>query len=274
MSSGAGREGRAAPRVINPLWIISLFVGLSETTVGVAATQAVGWVQGLLAVTATVFPVLVSGAFFATIWLRPEVLYAPGDFPEHVPVPDFVHGLHRSGAASVDLVGSLLRETLESVLPAVLAPQIPGGEVDQVVGAVLAGAQNDLEARILRVDLNLVSAELGVLEVVVDNRLTADGLLDMIWAAMREKVYIRAYTYGTDWVLIERSSLKAFDHMGSSWAEAQGLDDDERQLEQVGIVPGTELAVVRVADRRLPSGQARSASAAPRSVRVDVPKAR
>ncbi|MEU9240174.1 hypothetical protein [Streptomyces sp. NPDC048385] len=53
--------------MLNPLWIISLFLGLSETTVGIAAALSNGWVQGALAVFAVTFPVLVSGAFFSIL---------------------------------------------------------------------------------------------------------------------------------------------------------------------------------------------------------------
>lgn len=92
------------PRVLNPLWIIALFLGLSETTVGIAAALSSGWVQGLLAVFAVAFPVLVSAVFFFILWQRPEVLYAPGDFPEHVSINTYVDGMRRRAAAGPDAI--------------------------------------------------------------------------------------------------------------------------------------------------------------------------
>lgn len=248
MVSGEARSSQPIPRVLNPLWIISLFLGVSETTVGVAATQVSGWIQGLLAVSATLFPLLVSGAFFAIVWKKPEVLYAPGDFPEHVPVPEFVHGMHRGAAGNLDLISSVLRDTLESVLPAVLTPEIPEGEVESVVSKAVSTAQTDLESRAIRIDLRLISSDLCQIEWLIDSATTVSEMLDALWAEIRD--HFPPFTYSARWVLVDRRSLKAFDEMGTKWAEAHGRRRDDRLLSDVGINLGAELVAVRTAPDR------------------------
>jgi hypothetical protein len=238
----ANNNGRAVLRVLNPLWMISLFLGVSETTVGVAATQATGWIQGVFAVFAVAFPVTVAGAFFAVLWKKPEVLYAPGDFPEHVPVPDFVRGMHRGATGNLESISSVLRDTLESVLPAILAPEITVGSVDKVVGEVVASAQTDLRSRALRIDLGFISADLGSAEWLVDATTTVSDLLDRLYYHVSE--HFPPATYGTLWVLVDRRSLKVFDEMGRVWAREFGRDRDDRLLTDVGISSGTELSAV------------------------------
>src|SRR4051794_37702549 len=91
MSAGSapGRAARATPRVMNPLWIISLFLGLAEVVAGIVATQVTGWVQGLLALFVVLFPTGVAAAFFLVVWHRPLNLYAPKDFSGAVKPSDF-----------------------------------------------------------------------------------------------------------------------------------------------------------------------------------------
>ena len=60
-----------------PLWVISLFVSLTEAVTGIAVTQAHGGVQGALTAFEIVFPLLVASAFFLILWNRPYVLYPP-----------------------------------------------------------------------------------------------------------------------------------------------------------------------------------------------------
>lgn len=49
----------STPKVLDPLWIIPLFLGLSETTTGVAAILSTGWFQGFSR-SCCRFPLLVS----------------------------------------------------------------------------------------------------------------------------------------------------------------------------------------------------------------------
>jgi hypothetical protein len=61
-------------RTLTPLWIVSLFLTLTETVLGVAVTQTVGGVQIALTVFVLGFP------FFLILWSRPWVFYSPGEY--------------------------------------------------------------------------------------------------------------------------------------------------------------------------------------------------
>lgn len=243
MDSTEALSDRKLPRVLNPIWIISLFVGVSETVIGVATTQTSGWVQGLFAVAAILFPLGFSAAFFATVWLKPDVLYAPADCPGHFSVSDFADGAHRQALSSLDVVGPVVRDALETVLPQLLATQMPTRSVEQVVSAAVFGVQNDLESRAIKINPQLLSPNLDNFEVIFDAAMTVDSLLDIIWSDLR--AYVQPFTYTTQWVLVNRRTLTALDQIGTRWAKRHSLRRDERLLQEVGIEPGTELIVIR-----------------------------
>jgi hypothetical protein len=63
-----------------PLWVISLFVTLTEVMTGVAATQTSGGVQVALTAFIIIFPSLIASAFFWFLWKRPHHLYSPSEY--------------------------------------------------------------------------------------------------------------------------------------------------------------------------------------------------
>jgi hypothetical protein len=65
---------------LTPLWIVSLFVTLTETVLGAAATQTAGGIQIALTIFVLCFPVFVAGAFFMILWHRSWVFYSPGEY--------------------------------------------------------------------------------------------------------------------------------------------------------------------------------------------------
>jgi hypothetical protein len=65
---------------VGPLWIVSLFVTLTETVLGFALTQTTGGVQMALTVFVLGFPVLVASAFFKTLWSMAWVFYSPNEY--------------------------------------------------------------------------------------------------------------------------------------------------------------------------------------------------
>jgi hypothetical protein len=63
-----------------PLWVISLFVTLTEVMTGVAATQTSGGVQVALTAFIITFPLLIASAFFWFLWSRPHHPYSPSEY--------------------------------------------------------------------------------------------------------------------------------------------------------------------------------------------------
>jgi len=80
---------RTAGKQLTPLWVISLFLSLTETILGFAASKAAGGVQIALIVFVLSFPVLVAAAFFAILWTKPDVFYPPSEYAK-VDVQKFV----------------------------------------------------------------------------------------------------------------------------------------------------------------------------------------
>ncbi|MEU1824029.1 hypothetical protein ABZ502_16575 [Streptomyces abikoensis] len=233
------------PRVLNPLWIISLFLGLSETTVGVATVQSNGWAQAALALFAVTFPVLVSAAFFAILWKKPEVLYAPGDFPEHVPVMAYVDGMRRGSAVNTELLESVVQDTLQTVLPSFLSNTATPAQVTEMVEQAVASAHEGLARRMLTIDLSLTHptfqdfrAEFPLAETA-----TVRDLLDGIWHILRH--HVKPFTYGSQWILMDRKNGRVFNRIGTQWAnEHLGLSSDTRSLKEVEIHATMDLAVL------------------------------
>ena len=70
----------AKGRGLTPLWIISLFVSLTEAVLGAVVTKTTGGVQTALLGFVIIFPLLVAAAFFAILWNCPWVFYAPSEY--------------------------------------------------------------------------------------------------------------------------------------------------------------------------------------------------
>ncbi|MET9408660.1 hypothetical protein ABZX90_23260 [Streptomyces sp. NPDC002935] len=234
------------PRVLNPLWIIALFLGLSETTVGIAAAQSSGWVQGLLAVFAVVFPVLVSTVFFLILWQRPEVLYAPGDFPEHVSIGTYVDGMRRRSTPDPDTIQVVVNDMLRTVLPPALDnPSDPSNVLEET----LDNAKRVLAERTLTVDVSAIT-EIpdDMFECTTFSTQTVSNFLDSLWGYISESV--PPFRYGRDWILLDAGSKKRLGNLGSLWSERNGTEEDHRLLSGVGITPESRLIAIRLDDAR------------------------
>jgi hypothetical protein len=231
------------PRILNPLWIIALFLGLSETTVGVAAARSSGWVQGLLAVFAVSFPVLVSTVFFFILWQRPEVLYAPGDFPEHVPITTYVDGMRRRSASDLETIQVVVNDTLRAVLPAALDGR---ADASDVLDEAMATAEHALAERTLTVDVSPITGVPGdVFRCTGFSTQTVSDFLNALWAqALCD--FVPPHRYGREWVLVDRQSNQRLRYLGSNWARSNGTENDARLLSGVGITPASHLAAVRL----------------------------
>ncbi|MFE1953254.1 hypothetical protein ACFW9D_22625 [Streptomyces sp. NPDC059524] len=252
------------PQVLNPLWIIALFLGLSETTVGIAAAQSNGWVQGLLAVFAVAFPVLVSTAFFVILWVRPEVLYAPGDFPEHVPIGAYVDGMRRRSAPDPDMIQAVVTDMLHTVLPPALEST---SESADVLEETLDNAKRVLAERTLTVDVSTITGiPDDLFQCPAFSTQTVSNFLDSLWGYLRD--YIPPFRYGRDWVLMNEESKKNLRDLGSLWAARNDTEADDRLLSGVGITPDSQLRAVRLGGRRTRSTRTQTVESSPRSPSV------
>jgi hypothetical protein len=102
---------RPAGRPATPLWIISLFLTLTETVVGIAVTRTTARVQIALTTFVIAFPVGVAFCFFLILWNRPWVFYSPGEYG-HTDVARYVVALaqakfSRTTTRTADLAGEI-----------------------------------------------------------------------------------------------------------------------------------------------------------------------
>lgn len=86
-------ETGLAKRTITPLWIVALFVSLTELVLAAAVTQTVGSVQIALTTFVIVFPCLIAAIFFAVLWFKPYVFYPPREFGPNVQVKEYVEAM-------------------------------------------------------------------------------------------------------------------------------------------------------------------------------------
>jgi hypothetical protein len=70
---------------ITPLWIVALFVTLTEAVLGYAITKTEGGVQIALTVFVICFALLVFSAFFLVLWFKPYVFYPPSEYSDGDP---------------------------------------------------------------------------------------------------------------------------------------------------------------------------------------------
>jgi hypothetical protein len=87
------------PAKMTPLWVISLFVFLTEVIAGIAATQTTGNLQAALVWFVIIFPFLVVSMFFSLLWFRPWTFYPPSEYA-NVDVQRYVEAL-RGGPISI-----------------------------------------------------------------------------------------------------------------------------------------------------------------------------
>lgn len=89
-----GEHTKPTPRqMMTPLWVISLFVSLTEVVTGIAVTRAEGGIQIALTAFVIAFPLLVASAFFYILWSKPYVFYPPTEFSSGVDVNQYVSAM-------------------------------------------------------------------------------------------------------------------------------------------------------------------------------------
>ncbi|MFD5463467.1 hypothetical protein ACFWIQ_11695 [Kitasatospora sp. NPDC127059] len=216
---------------------------MAEITVGVAATQAKGWIQGIFAIFSVLFPSAVAVAFFRILVTRPFVLYAPKDYPNPPSMEAYVAALSSAAAGNRQNVEAAVRAAVERVV----IPRLPPGskpDADVVIEQAVRAARRDLESRSVTVDLSGIDSSLsGQTLDFPAGQLTVANLLDAIYLAIHD--YVDAYAYGRQWVLRDPSTGQTFMEIGT---QAQGRNHkDARSLQEIGIMPGDRLLAVRAA---------------------------
>ncbi len=93
-------------KAATPLWVISLFVSLTEVMTGIAATQTSSGVQVALTAFVIAFPLLVASMFFLFLWSRPQNLYSPSEY-QGTNIREYVDALRRDVESEIDQLYAL-----------------------------------------------------------------------------------------------------------------------------------------------------------------------
>jgi hypothetical protein len=110
-------------KAVTPLWIVALFVSLTELVLGAAVTQTTGGIQIGLTVFVIAFPTLVAASFFVTLWYKPYVFYPPTEFGHQTNVAEYVEAMQRKPTL-LKQAASVLDEALPTEKEAQVAEKI------------------------------------------------------------------------------------------------------------------------------------------------------
>lgn len=233
-----------APASASPLWIIALFIALSEATAGVAAITTDGSARLIFACFAVSFPTIVFAVFVWLLIRHAPNLYAPGQYSKEITPEIYRSGIGISRAESLFLG----RAVAETVVPLLEGDEGESREV--VVEQVARRFETAVAESSITVRINRIKPGAEALQIPVTEDTTVDSFLDFIYFALRPAV--KPFTYRETWVLADEQGSE-YSEMGTIWARRQNLASDARHLTEVGIVPGSILtAVASGTERRSP----------------------
>jgi hypothetical protein len=227
-----------APAYPSPLWIIALFIALSEVTAGVAAITTDGITRSIFAVFTVTFPLIVLSAFVWLLVRHPANLYGPWQYPERVGVEGYAAALSRQ-RRTANLV---YRHAAGEAVAMAAAQEAGTSPSKQAVSAEKVEQEFD---RIIRESSIVVdcsafrSGEPALFPVTEET--TASELLNAIYFELAPAVL--PFTYGESWLLTDQDGHRLTD-LGTQWARRRNRGRDLRRLEEVGIELGSSLTVL------------------------------
>lgn len=240
-----GNRLSTAPTSPTPLWVISLFVSLTELITGYAVTQATGGVQVALTAFAIAFPTVIALGFFLVLWFKNYVFWPPSEFGGSVDVSRYVEAMQRRTIDQVR-IHQIVRDAVTTAVAqtkAVVAQELAAEDTVKAVDQVTQAALTKVDQSIISVKTATLPGSSGeVLAIPYQLDRPVHSVLDDIWFTISDVV--PAYSYGKTWVIRDAKTHRVFD-VGRQWAQRNGFKDDKRPLSEVGIEPGAELEVVQ-----------------------------
>jgi hypothetical protein len=246
-------QGQASSQTrMTPLWVISIFVSLSEVVTGIAVTQATGGVQVALTAFVIAFPIAVAAAFFGILYSRPYVFYPPSEFGGATQVEQYVKAMQRvqldeqrvlqliTQAVTSTLGAGETRAQLQRIASAPSAD--PQRAIGELVDGLARTAASKIEASTMTFDLHPLLGQERQLVVPFDPDEPTSQLLDRLWTAVSTRV--KPFTFGKDWAIRDVETGMVSKQMGRTWARANGYKEDTRTIREVGFKPGKRFALI------------------------------
>jgi hypothetical protein len=229
-------SARIRAEIRTPLSLIAVILGMSDLFVGAAATQTIGWIQGMFAIVCVLLPVGIAAAVFVFLWKRPLVLY--GAREAHLDAYMRAISMHRR-ALSTQADG-YATGIEEAVAVAVAAGR---ADVAQLVERAVSTAGRVADARSVAVDISAFRPDAPPVRFFADQASEVSELLDFVYFSLAPVV--RPWTYGEQW-LLRKADGTMLVNLGSSWARGERRDRDDRALHTLGVVAGDQLVAVPV----------------------------
>jgi hypothetical protein len=237
--------------------VISLFISLTETVLGIGVIQTSGGIQIALTVFVIVFPLLVASAFFVILWNRNYVFYSPSEYGQQ-DVRQYVEAMQQNSRAGSELfpnIENIVRTQLSSSeivnelteIVSRKASERMGDEISNVLASV---ADKTLESikdeSFITIDSRpLVGSDGQIWQIPYNQYSTVSELLDNIWYLLSE-YNIPSLQYGTLWALRDLKTKNILKDMGRIWASKHGQRLDTRNLSDVGFMPGIKLEAIKL----------------------------
>lgn len=237
-----------APASASPLWVIALFIALSEATAGAAAITTNGAARLIFACFAVAFPAAVFGVFVWLLIKHAPKLYSPGQYSR-----DITPEIYRLGISRADSI-FLGRAMAETVVP-LLGNNSEGDTHDARVEQVVRRFEAAVEESSIIVSLHPLKPNSKLLHLPVSGETKVQALLNEIFFELDPVV--EPASYDRSWVLIDEDGRQYTD-MGISWAEEHNLMGDNRSISEVGISPGCRLTAIAKAKPRRRGSTAKS----------------
>jgi hypothetical protein len=255
-------EPRMPNRVVTPLWIIALFVSLTETILGISVTQTTNGIQIALTAFVILFPLVIAGSFFLILWNKPYVFYSPSDFGHQVDVQQYVEAMQQRKALDENKLYENLQKTIYTTLSSseivnkltetvsLKAGESAKEEVTKILASVADKTLETIrEESFLTIDSEpLLGSKGGKAQIPYEEYSDVHTLLNRIYFLLDP--HVPPYTYGETWLLRDAKSRKIFKDIGTSWAEQHGFPNDRRSLKAVGITPGMIIEVINPQEYR------------------------
>jgi len=248
-------EDKLSPhRSLTPLWVISLFVTLTEVFLSIGVIKSTGWIQVALTAFVIIFPLIIAIGFFSILWCRPYVFYSPKEY-DQPDVRQYVEAMQLKFRESRDLfpqIENTVRSELSSTkvvneLVDIVSDLNAKHTEAQIEKILMSVADKTLESikteSFITIDSSTLIGPKGAIFQIPYNRYsTVSELLDMIWSLLSE--YVEPFTYGVRWALREKKTGKILKDMGRTWVDKYEKSADSRSLSEVGIIPGIFLEVI------------------------------
>lgn len=256
-----------ANRMLTPLWVISLFISLTEAVLGIAVTQTQDGIQIALTGFVIAFPLLSATGFFLLLWFKPHHMYAPTEYGQEVNVREYIDAITQRNALSddelYDSIQNIVRDTVtsESTIDKIIdsisgeSSERTPEQIEKVLNSTADEAIESIRgSSFITVNPTPIIGDFGLIwQISYSKYPTASEFLNAVWNSLNEYTKLPSFRYGRLWALRDINTGFIFKDAGSNWPLAQGLDLDTRPLREIGITPGMHLEAIFLNNKKQPN---------------------